>query len=361
MAVGLVSDIVKMLKDEQAQIAGTKKWEDIILSPAKALAEAEAEAVSTQTKYDISDAYANYKKSEMNIARNTRLGSGFKRQIASDLKSAYQQQYGLEKAEEYGAIADIESKYTTSVQQQLAEREKELTDYATKLSQIEDYMFKFAGIEATQENLEKLGYYARVGDTNEFEITDLGRDVYDKTLHSANAKGELFSQYLGGVDKDLYEFYTKNKGAFNELIAGLDPTDVSYSSKTKTERWENHPEIVENYIADKNYENELINAVGLTSTDFTVWSGGGSDEAKFRNQNLANKVYEIATDLGISDKYNKQTITEKLHEIVNKISNTPGYRGLFMQAKNKITVGKDALKALLKEMAKEASKVKNKK
>lgn len=361
MAVGLVSDITKMLKEEQAKMAGVKKWEDIILSPAKALAEAEAEAVSTQTKYDISNAYANYKKSEMNVARNTRLGSGFKRQIASDLKSAYQQQYDIEKAEEYGAIADIESKYTTAVQQQLAEKEKELSDYATNLSQIEDYMFKFAGIEASQENLEKLGYYAKAGDTNVFEITDLGRDVYDKILHTANTEGKLFSQYLAEQDKDLYEFYTKNKGSFNKFMAGLDPTDVSYSSETRKERWENNPEIVEKYIEDKNYENELINAIGLTSTDFTVWSGGGSDEAKFRNQNLANKVYEIATDLGISDKYSKQTINEKLQEIVNKISNTPGYRGLFMQAKNKIAVGQDALKELLKEMAKEASKVKNKK
>lgn len=354
-----------MIKDEQAKQAGVKKWEDIILNPYQALAEAESEAVSTQTKYDISDAYANYKRAELGVMRNQNLGSGFKRQIASALKSEYEQQYATEKAEEVSSIYDISSKYSQEAQKQIEAQEKTLTEQASKLRKLEDYLIEYSGVDFSKATtpIEQggLGYYALVeGDTpGQFEMTDVGRDFFDKTMHTYNAENQLFSDYLSEIDPELYEYYSQNKAAFNKYIAGLDETDISYTNETRRERWGNNSSLVKDYVAEKDYYNQVMSAVDLTKDDFTIWDGTVQTypgENKFARREVYEKIKEIAKDLNVSDIYADVVIKQKLNAIVNKIKNTPARDTMFKQNKKKISVGEEAIKELLDEMAEASAK-----
>jgi hypothetical protein len=342
MAVGLVSDITKALKDEQIKQAGVKKWEDIILNPYKALAEAESEAVSTRTKYDISDAYANYKKSELNVMRNQRLGSGFKRQIAADLKSEYEKQYEAEKLEEASNIYDITSKYETAAQKEIQSQEKQITDYASKLKKLEDYVYKFAGVDPTKANMAigsgGLGFYSPVkGSVGEFEITDIGKDFFDKTLHSANTEGQLFSTYLLENDNDLYDFYAQNKGAFNKYIAGLDVLDYDYTDKRT--RWYGNPELIRNYF-EQNYDLSEL------------YANENKNATKYR-QAATEEFVEIAKDLGVSKKYTKEYISNKIAP-KGTITKDGNIRHI------KQTEQELSYEELIDEMIKESAKIKHK-
>lgn len=365
MAVGLVSDITKMIKDEQAKQAGVKKWEDIILNPYQALAEAESEAVSTQTKYDISDAYANYKRAELGVMRNQNLGSGFKRQIASALQSEYEKQYETEKAEEFSNIYNIGSKYSQEAQKQIAAQEKTLTEQASKLKKLEDYLIEYSGVDFSKATtpIEQggLGYYAPVegGAPGEFEMTDVGRDFFDKTMHTHNAENQLFSDYLLETDPELYEYYGQNKAAFNKYIAGLDETDITYTNEDRRALWGNNSSLVKDYIAEKDYYNQVMSAVDITKDDFTFWDGTVgtySGENKFGRREVYDKFTEIANDLNVSDIYSDKVIKQKLNAIVNKIKSTPAYNAVFWQNKKKISVGEAAVQELLNEMAEASAK-----
>lgn len=319
MAVGLVSDITKMIKDEQAKQAGVKKWEDIILNPYQALAEAESEAVSTQTKYDISDAYANYKRAELGVMRNQNLGSGFKRQIASALQSEYEKQYETEKAEEASNIYNIGSKYSQEAQKQIAAQEKTLTEQASKLRKLEDYLIDYSGVDFSKATtpIEQggLGYYALVegGAPGQFEITNVGRDFFDKALHTYNAENKLFSDYLLETDPELYEYYGQNKAAFNKYIAGLDETDLSYSDLESLSRPIKSSTDIKNIFDVKRFVDNYENPVYRRSDGKIV----ENVTPKIKTANLLNDIEQSIARAGGSKKWTRQRILKELQESQN--------------------------------------------
>lgn len=344
MATGTASDILQAMKEEQTKQAGVKKWEDIFLAPLQESSKLASEAVSRQTSYDISEAYANYKKAELGIMRNQRLASGFRNQLASELKSDYEKQYASARAEEASSLFDIASKYQTEATEQITSAEKTLTEQATKLKKLEDYLIEYSGADASKftTSVEQggLGYYAPVeGQPGTYELTDLGKDYFDKYLHSYVGEGDsktLFSDYLRENDEELYDFYTQNKAAFNKYIGGLEETDMSYDAK---DRWYGNETLVRDYV-NNNYSFDDVNFG--------------------KNEEILNVLKEIQKDLGLENVYSDVRFEQKINETDAKVPIYLGGKYSRDISIKDIPARQKVVEQLVEEMVKEAAKRKHK-
>lgn len=243
MATGTASDYAALIKEYQTKQAGVKKWEELFLQPYQTA----AEQVQTQTQYDISGAFANYKRAQLNTMQATQLGSGFKEQIASDLKSQYSSAYSQLRQEEAGALGEIQTSYLKT----LAQQEENLMKQGEKFAALENKMFDFAGI--TQKQAESaygaelgdegtgLGYFEPAGDGT-YNITERGMNFYDRLLNLGLSTGEKDSEgneiyksfrdyLLEQEETELFDFYTQNYDVIKQLTGGLKSGDVSYSKQ----------------------------------------------------------------------------------------------------------------------------------
>ena len=208
--VASASDYQSLLKQYNKNAQGISEWERMFLQPLQEEYSQATKAVQKQTSYDISGAYANYKKQQMNIMQNQQLGTGFKEQIVSDLKSVYDVEYAEAKAAESQNLSKISQSYLS----QIAESEKSLLETGEKLSALEQEIYNFAGITdlsklATSTEAEGgLGYFDIIN--GRYEITERGRDFFDRILNAKYGEGEnaqFFTDYLSQNNPELYAIY----------------------------------------------------------------------------------------------------------------------------------------------------------
>lgn len=221
------SDYAELLKETSKNASGVSKWEEYFLQPLQESFETAGKQISAKTSYDISSAYANYKKSQLSLLQNQALATGFKEQASEDLKSQYESAFATSKAEEASNLQTLSQQY----QKQLQTEETRLLEEGANLANLEKAIFDFRGVDT--DDLETLGYYETVD--GETRLTDKGKAFIDETLNAPILIGEgkkatmsRFSDYLYDTDSDLYDYYIKNLGSVRETIGGLAPTDVSY-------------------------------------------------------------------------------------------------------------------------------------
>ena len=87
---GTASDVQRHLKDTYAQAQGVKTWEDLLTST---YADVASEA-SASMSYDISNAYANFKRQQLAAQSNQNIMTGTAERIGEDLTSAYGSKVG---------------------------------------------------------------------------------------------------------------------------------------------------------------------------------------------------------------------------------------------------------------------------
>ena len=295
-----------------------------------------------QTRYDISNAYANYKKSQLNLMQQNMLGSGFKDYYGSQLKSAFNQAVSdykfneseqlnyLSKQYEKSLLGEEQSllKTTTSLDksyesalESLAkdkektkkENEKQLEEDAKKYAQIEGILREIAGIN--DSNADK--YYETITDAEKGEktikLTDLGKDEFDRILNSIFTDTDAFvmkdpndktkekkyysvTDYLFDLDQDLYEFFVANKSSINKWVAGLEADDNSY---TKEER----------EIERKQIESEILKSV--------------SEKAAAIKENAQKRLNELSEQKFDSYDDKIKAYTALKDEILNSPEKTP--------------------------------------
>lgn len=247
--VDLSSSYSKAVKDALAKEAGVAKWEDYFTK----LAEPDVSALTTQyqqaqeavdisTQYDISQAYANYKKQQLSLAQAQQLGTGLKETIASGFGQQFQSQVATAEAEETQALSELQTSYLENlaeVQSKYAElredAEKNIAAYGEKLNAIEQAVYEYAGVSdfaSLRTPLEQggLGIYKET-EPGHFELTEEGRAWFDQQFHSISESGQLFSDYLREIEGEegyegLYDFYTQNKPDINRYVGGLDVSDT---------------------------------------------------------------------------------------------------------------------------------------
>lgn len=263
MAVGTASDYAALLKEHQAKQAGVKKWEDIFLQPYQTA----AEQVSTQTQYDISGAFAQYKKSQLNVMQNMQLGTGFKEQIASDLASQYGSAYSQLRQEEASQLGQLQTSYL----QTLAQQEEALTEQGERFAEIESALYDYMGITDTSL-LERaygvdggLGFF-EMTEPGSYKITERGIDAFDKALNdyynaTEEDRGQLFTDYLAEQNPELLDWYKQNSGLVRELVGGLEAGDVSYDESERDIKWKDFMSDFKNKYSEYYDENRQFNSL----------------------------------------------------------------------------------------------------
>lgn len=231
--IDLKSSYLNALKEADIDKNKIADWEEALTGLQTTLQtayEAESTPIKQQTSYDISQAYENYKKTQLNLLQNQQLGAGLREHLGSELSSKYGETYSGIRAQEKAQLSKLSSEYATQYNKYYKELQSSLEKEATKLSDIEKALLSYRGLSGISQ-AEELEYIQNG------ELTDEGRDFYAKSFLDQNAEtGEsaYFGDYLAKTNPELYEYFAGNRAKVMQLVGGLDAEDVgkSYSQSS---------------------------------------------------------------------------------------------------------------------------------
>lgn len=328
---------------------------------AKAYYDPIAEQAGKQASYDISGAYASYLKQQQNIAAQSGLESGYKEEVGSGLKSAYGSAYQQAKATEAQTLASAAEKassiYSSGVESAQKTITSQLEAMATEASQ-RAKLFKATEKYATQGLTGDLyrpyatyeddvrvgeGIYQYNDATGEYEITDLGRDLYAKSMLS---DADAYKSYL--EEQGLLDYYLTNQGALTKDLFGVesvitdaetgktrlatyDPTsEASMKARYSTEGYleeqikQNRPKSLGLVVLDQNVlvssekQKEIldyIKALGLTEQEVADFYGVNSI-SDYMTSITTDAKKKTQTAMRLNEQYNQflndlETIAKK--------------------------------------------------
>lgn len=232
------SDYAKLAK--QYTLPNQKKtiWEEYFLDPTKQYYAQQAQQVRDIASYDISEAYANYRKQQLQLAQQSQLATGYKEAVGESLGSAYSSEYSKIKTTEAQQLAGVEQKY----QKALSETETAFSKYGETAKQFEEALLQYGASQKLidpnllTKSISEGGYgvYEQSFEDGALTttLTDYGKDLYDKILHSQQySRG--FVEYLSSENPELYEAYTQNQDFYNAIVAGLEHGDRTYDTNER--------------------------------------------------------------------------------------------------------------------------------
>lgn len=223
--IDLKSSYLNALKEADIDKNKIADWEEALTglqTTIQTAYETEATPIKQQTTYDISQAYENYKKTQLNLLQNQQLGAGLREHLGSELSSKYGETYSNIRAQEQAQLSKLSGEYTTQYNKYYKELQSSLEKEATKLSDVEKALLSYRGLSGMSQ-AEELKYIQNG------ELTDLGRDFYAKSLLDQNAEtGEnvYFGDYLAKTNPELYEYFAGNQAKVMQLVGGLAAEDV---------------------------------------------------------------------------------------------------------------------------------------
>lgn len=234
-------DFTEWYKNYVAEGQSVSLWEQA-LTGLQAAYQPQISAVQQTSAYDISQAYANYKKSQLNLLQSQRLGTGLKEQLSSGLGQQYQSAYQQAKATEAQKLASITGAYAEDV----ATVEKQFSQFGETASQLQKALFEYAGeYENTEYDFNRaflpeseggLGFYVQSEDGT-YQLTEKGETFYDKVLNQYlttydKTTGERLTTGFGDwlmENKDYAELgkaYSENPALFAEAFGGKNVSDL---------------------------------------------------------------------------------------------------------------------------------------
>lgn len=318
------SDYAEAVKQYNKDAQGVSDWERYFLQPTQQAFETAASQVQQQTQYDISGAYANYLKSQRNIAQQSQLGTGFKEQVSQQLRDQYSSAFEQAKTEEAQQLTELQSEY----QDTLATNEEALLQQGERLAALEQAIYNYAGVDASKLGLSVeqggLGYYT-TDESGVTTLTDRGKAFFDEQLNTIGESGTSFSDWLYKTDSELYDFYTSNPDLAKQLIGGLEPGDVKF---TEEEEWAIPASDAENSFKEKypNYIDE--------NKEFET------NESKTNYYSSLEKVFDSANTIDFSKTLNENKnliIPSNIDLSISKTKQSSGrgksYKSTFVEVK----------------------------
>lgn len=331
----MITDITtyqQLVKQHIAEQAGTTDWSNY-LKGLKTPYEAKAVITQQRTAYDISDAYAKYKQSQLNLLRNRNLSESLKNQLSESSRASYQSAYGQYRTQELESLQGIQSDYQT----QVAAVEKAANEQAKSNQKIMNALYDFAG--AKEDRLKQsresggLEYYrTENGETyltpyGQAELGSLlfrGKDITDDAGQVTGK--QLFTEYLRETDYDTYEKFQEDPDTIYRML-GFEPGTRDF---TKEES--------EMMIAAEDVEQEAINKYGLSRSDKDFTS---SQEKK--------EYYEKAID---DHLYKTRNIESNVETLKNKYcSSDTALGGINTDASEKSRIFAEDLNKILRQDA----------
>lgn len=228
----LGSQYTQALKEYKEEQGGISMWEQA-LKGLQSSYQPQIEQIQKSTTYDISQAYANYKKSQMALMRNQQIGSGLREKMVRDLSSAYDASYAQARQQEAQTLAETQTAFATDV----ATLESQFADYGEQLAALDKAIYEKVGADITRARLGKdeggLGHYETREDG--VYLTAEGKSFYDKAFSEITRGGEAPTQSLEDYlleqgEDELYKFYTSDPQRIRMLLGGEETADATMTT-----------------------------------------------------------------------------------------------------------------------------------
>lgn len=291
------TQVAKEYKQEESDISS---WEQTLTGLQQA-AKAQQQLAQQQASYDISQAYANYKQQQLQIAQASKLGTGFKEQLVEDLKSAYSGAYTQAKVTEAQNLQKVAEQYASNLQSaetaygemgtQLARYQELLNEYASQYGK--------SALGATYRDVDwsNLGDYKTSGlydyVNGQYQLNEKGQELYKQLLLSdiAYETGELDTegkpQYAStSFTRWLQEQYPDEALGFTSQIADVFRTGFGTKAGTTAYDREQAGETTRNIRI-----NEAIEKAKTVGNFYT-------------NENIKNKNWKTVTSILSKDLKN---------------------------------------------------------
>lgn len=300
MASYMEDEFKQLVTKYNEEAEGISSWSEYLQGLKKDYT-SNVESATQQASYDISGAYANYKKAQLNLLQNQQLGAGFKEQLGSGLKSSYASAYGNVQQQ----LAKNIGTYYAQYQEDVGDAEKQISESASYLDAINRALYDFGkkDINKRGESRAKggLGYYETITninpETGETEyntyLTGYGKaELADLLLNPQ--KGEYFTNYLAETDKKTYDWYMQNLDLARGTIAGLDKGVSSFSPEEK----------------------KIMMAAEDAERKYSALVGGKYDKTKtFKNEAERKEYYTRATE---DELYKQRNVDKNINTISTK-------------------------------------------
>ena len=271
------SDWDEIAKNTSDYGSNVSRWNQF-LTGIDAYYKPKVQQVQDAAAYDISSAYANYKKQQLQLKMNEQLGAGFKQQVGSQLQSEYGTAYKDIKTEESANLAKVQEQYDKTVEQ----ASEQFSQWGEVAKQLQEIAYEWGTTNVGTINRPM--YDVTQNKNGELEYTPSGytKDYFAKILTNKN-----FEDYLYKEHNDLYEAYVSDVDAYNKAIAGIELENRSYTDKYYKE-------------AEEKYNSAAITQIENKSVD-------------------SKKLQEL-----YGENY-KNLTTVQAEEIANKLQATPEY------------------------------------
>lgn len=285
--VDLNSAYSKLLYEYEQESESVTDWENALLNLTTATSQYESDISKTQqqyqqelsmlkqqSNYDISQAYANYKRTQLQLLQNTQLGSGLRESLSSELSGAYSSEYSGIAANAAIKQSNLKSAYTSQYNKLISDYASKYSKYTKEaqealdkevsmLTNLDRAVLEFNEIGSFAE-AEKQGYYVKqqltaeetkelktlvdkttmtseeqkrynelVGKQNEYVLTDKGKDLYSKTYLSTFTDDDdsqyTFADWLRNNEtygEEVSDYYLSNRSKIGELTAGFSAEEM---------------------------------------------------------------------------------------------------------------------------------------
>lgn len=291
-----LNEYIQMGKDYKAQGQKQSLWEQFLTGTQTAFQQ-QANQVQDAHSYDISQAYANYKKQQLQLQMNEQLGAGFQQQMGSALRTDYGSAYQDIKTQETSALNKVREAYEKAYE----EGESRFAKLGKTGQSLDKAIFDFAkteGYDFTDESkLYKsrraggYGFFKQTQDENgniTTELTEFGKDFYNKMLHGTENRFAKFLQESEDYE-GLYDLYMENPDLYNYMLGGLEYGTREYDTSRM-------PKLLEQEHTDE------VNLIGEKSTNenYQKYISGLSSKS---TEDL-RKLNTTISDNKIAEKFN---------------------------------------------------------
>lgn len=291
-----LNEYIQMGKDYKAQGQKQSLWEQFLTGTQTAFQQ-QANQVQDAHSYDISQAYANYKKQQLQLQMNEQLGAGFQQQMGSALRTDYGSAYQDIKTQETSALNKVREAYEKAYE----EGESRFAKLGKTGQSLDKAIFDFAkteGYDFTDESkLYKsrraggYGFFKQTQDENgniTTELTEFGKDFYNKMLHGTENRFAKFLQESEDYE-GLYDLYMENPDLYNYMLGGLEYGTREYDTSRM-------PKLLEQERTDE------VNLIGEKSTNenYQKYISGLSSKS---TEDL-RKLNATISDNKIAEKFN---------------------------------------------------------
>lgn len=288
-----VSDYTQIAKEYMLPNQKKSQWEQFLTGTQTAFQQ-QAQQVQDVYSYDISQAYANYKKQQLQLQMNEKFGAGFQQQMGSELQTEYGTAYQDIKTQEASALTKVQEAYEEAYQ----EGESRFAQFGKTGQSLDNAIFEFAETQGYDfSDTTKLYKSRREGGYEFFkqtedsagnvttELTEYGKDFYNKMLHGTENRFVEFLQENEDYE-GLYDLYMANPDLYNYMVGGLEYGTRKYDETRMTKLLEQEK---------TNITQDLV-----------------SQYSQFSEQNLLS--------MSVDD----------LYALENKLKSTPSYVGTFV-------------------------------